>query len=275
MALLERLDGSRKIKLKELDSDEHGGLNRKEAEARTEALGKELAELQDLLFAAQETPLLIVLQGLDTSGKDGTIRHVMGYMNPQSCRVASFKVPTPAEIAHDFLWRIHAETPAKGRTVIFNRSHYEDVLVVRVHHLVPPEVWKRRYEYINHFERLLADSGTIILKFFLHISKDEQEQRLREREKDPTKAWKLSAEDWKERELWDDYQEAYEDALNKCATPHAPWYVVPANHKWFRNIAIAETLVTTLRPRRDNWMRRLEQMGEEEIKQLRALRGQT
>lgn len=272
MALLKPLDGKKKIQLKDFDPDNHANLNREEAEARTAELGKELTELEDLLYAAQETPLLIVLQGLDTAGKDGTITHVMGYLNPQSCRVASFKVPTAVELAHDFLWRIHAETPGKGRVAIFNRSHYEDVLIVRVHNLVPPKVWKRRYDQINDFERLLADSGTVILKFFLHISKDEQEERLLAREKDPTKAWKLSADDWKERERWDDYQEAYEDALNKCATPHAPWFIVPADRKWFRNVAIAETIVETLRPLRGVWERRLREIGAEELKRLRALR---
>jgi PPK2 family polyphosphate:nucleotide phosphotransferase len=272
MALLQRLDGKKKIQLKEFDPDEDGGLKRPEADERSIKLLQELTELQDLLYAAQETPVLIVLQGLDTAGKDGTIRHVMGSMNPQSCRVASFKVPTPVEVAHDFLWRIHSETPGKGNVTIFNRSHYEDVLVVRVHNLVPPEVWKERYDHINNFEKLLTDSGTIVIKFFLHISKDEQEKRLLEREKDPTKAWKLSPIDWKERELWDQYQDAYLDAINRCAKPNAPWYVVPANHKWFRNIAIAETLVETLRPKRDNWMRRLHAIGTEELKALRAMR---
>lgn len=272
MALIHRLDGSKKIRLKDFDPDSHDGLNHEEAVARSQVLGKELAELQDLLYAAQETPVLIVLQGMDTSGKDGTIRHVMGNMNPQSCRVATFKVPTPIEAAHDFLWRVHAETPGKGNVTIFNRSHYEDVLVVRVHNLVPPTVWKCRYTDINTFEQLLVDADTVIMKFFLHISKEEQEQRLLDREKDPTKAWKLSAADWKERELWDDYQAAYEDAINKCSSKEAPWYVVPANHKWFRDAAIAEAIVETLRPLRKNWMRRLQQIGSEELKQLRAMR---
>ncbi|HLK57113.1 MAG TPA: PPK2 family polyphosphate kinase [Chthonomonadaceae bacterium] len=272
MSLLKRLDGSKPIRLKDYNPAEDGGLDRPKAEALSAKYCMELEELQDLLYAAQETPVLIVLQGLDTAGKDGTIRHVLAAMNPQSCRVASFKVPTPVEAAHDFLWRIHAETPGKGNVAIFNRSHYEDVLVVRVHNLVPPDVWKDRYDDINHFEGLLADNGAIILKFFLYISNEEQEQRLRDREKDPTKAWKLSAADWKERDFWDAYLAAYEDALNKCAKPHAPWYVVPANHKWFRNAAIAETLVETLRPFRDKWMKRLEEIGAEELKQLRAMR---
>jgi PPK2 family polyphosphate:nucleotide phosphotransferase len=272
MSLLRRLDGSKPIRLKDVDPADNGGLKRSEAEAQSQKLVLEMEELQDLLYAAQETPVLIVLQGMDTSGKDGTIRHVLGHMNPQSCRVASFKIPTPVEAAHDFLWRIHSEAPGKGNVTIFNRSHYEDVLVVRVHNIVPPNVWKERYTEINTFEKLLADSGTVILKFFLHISKDEQEQRLLEREKDPTKAWKLSPADWKERELWDDYQAAYEDALNRCARPHAPWFIVPANHKWFRNVAIAEAIVEALRPRRKAWMSHLQEIGAEELKQLRAMR---
>ena len=186
--------------------------------------------------------------------------------------MASFKVPTALEAAHDFLWRIHAEAPARGTTTIFNRSHYEDVLVVRVHNLVPETVWKGRYDDINNFEQIFVDAGTVILKFFLFISKDEQEQRLKDREKDPTKAWKLSPADWKEGEFWDDYMAAYEDALNRCSHPAAPWFVVPANHKWFRDLAIAEAIVERLRPLRANWMKRLEEIGAEELKQLRAQR---
>lgn len=254
MPLLAKLDGSKSVKLADFDPENTGKLDKSDADKQMLKLGDELAELQDLMYAAQETPVLIVLQGMDTSGKDGTIRKVIGHMNPQSCRVASFKVPTPLEMAHDFLWRIHSETPAKGNAVVFNRSHYEDVLVVRVHKLVPPDVWQKRYDDIINFEQLLADSGTVILKFFLHISKDEQKERLLAREKDPTKSWKLSPADWKERELWDDYQAAYQDAVNNCARPHAPWYIVPANKKWFRDVAITQTLVETLRPFRDGWM---------------------
>jgi PPK2 family polyphosphate:nucleotide phosphotransferase len=272
--LLTPLDGSKKIKLKDIDPGDSAGMDREEAEAKFAELAAELTELQDLLYAAQQTPLLIVLQGMDTSGKDGTIRHVIGAMNPQSCHIASFKVPTAIELAHDFLWRVHAEAPGRGQVTIFNRSHYEDVLVVRVKNLLPEKVWKGRYERINQFESLLTDNGTVILKFFLHISKDEQEERLHAREQDPTKAWKLSAEDWKNRELWDAYQMAYEDALNRCATPNAPWYIVPANKKWFRNLAVAEAIVEALRPLRAGWMRRLQEIGEEELKELRDLRQQ-
>ncbi len=270
MALATQLTGETKVRMHDFDPDDDGGLKRGEADKRSEKLLAEMNELQELAYAAQQTPVLIVLQGMDGSGKDGTIRHVMTGMNPQSCRVASFKVPTPIEAAHDFLWRIHSETPARGTIAIFNRSHYEDVLVVRVHNLVPEQVWHERYNRINQFESLLADADTVILKFFLNISKDEQKKRLEEREKDPTKSWKLSPQDWKERELWDDYMAAYEDVLNRCSVPHAPWYVVPANHKWFRNLVIAETIVETLRPRRAAWLKQLEERGAEEMQLLRA-----
>jgi PPK2 family polyphosphate:nucleotide phosphotransferase len=195
------------------------------------------------LYGAAQQGVLIVLQGMDTSGKDGTITHVMAPINPQGCIVTSFKQPTPADLAHDFLWRVHPHAPARGMLAIFNRSHYEDVLVVRVHNLVPKAVWRERYDAINRFEHLLATNGTIILKFFLHISKNEQEERLLAREEDKTKAWKLSATDWAERERWDDYQEAYEDALSKCSTAHAPWYIVPANRKWYRDWAVTHILL--------------------------------
>ena len=272
MALLQPLTGRKKVQLADIDPDTDGGLKKADAEKRTDDLCKELEELQEYLYAAQTTPVLIVLQGMDTSGKDGTISHVMRYMNPQSCRVASFKAPTPLELAHDFLWRIHSEAPGKGMVSIFNRSHYEDVLVVKVHELVPPDVLERRYDHINNFERLLADADTVILKFMLHISKEEQKERLLEREKDPAKAWKLSPADWKERELWDKYQAAFEIAIDRCAAPHAPWYVVPAKHKWYRDRAIAETLVNTLRPYRKQWESRLKAIGAEELKNLRAMR---
>ncbi len=218
---------------------------------------EELIELQELLYAVRSHSVLVILQGRDTSGKDGTIRHVAGPLNSQSCSVASFKVPTEEELAHDFLWRVHAQTPPSGDIRIFNRSHYEDVLVVRVHKLAPKEVWRQRYEHINAFEQLLADSGTIILKFYLHISKEEQKQRLLEREKDPVKSWKLSVNDWKEREHWDDYTAAYEDALNRCSTKHAPWFIVPADKKWFRNLAVAETLRNALMPFKKSWLEKM------------------
>ena len=274
MTLLKPLDGSKKIKLNDFDPSDTGKVARLDAQEQTTKLLDELADLQTLLYAAQQTPVLIVLQGMDTAGKDGTIRGLSTALNPLSCRVASFKVPTPLELAHDFLWRVHAETPGKGTLTIFNRSHYEDVLVARVHNLVPKPVWQARYDLINQFEELVASNGTIILKFFLQISNAEQERRLHEREQDPTKAWKLSPQDWKERELWDDYQAAYEDALNRCSAPHSPWYIVPADHKWYRNLAITEAIVSSLRPSKEGWLDKLKQVGTEEMKQLRAMRQQ-
>ena len=205
-----------------------------------------LRELQEVLYAEDKHALLIVLQAMDAGGKDGTIRHVMRGVNPQGVHVASFKQPTPEELAHDFLWRIHQHTPERGMITIFNRSHYEDVLVVRVDELVPRDVWTQRYNHINAFERLLADSGVTILKFFLHISKEEQKGRFQDRLNEPDKHWKFSRGDLKVREKWDDYMAAYEDAISRCHTPWAPWHVVPANHKWYRNLVISNTLIETL-----------------------------
>jgi PPK2 family polyphosphate:nucleotide phosphotransferase len=207
---------------------------------------QKLADLQELLYAENKHALLVVLQGMDAAGKDGTVRHVMNAFNPQGVRVVSFKVPTPEDLAHDFLWRIHKVTPRLGETVIFNRSHYEDVLVVRVDGLVPKPVWKARYAHINHFERMLSDAGVVILKFFLHISKEEQKKRLLERYEDPAKQWKFSVDDVKKRAQWDDYQQAYADALMECSTEWAPWYIVPADRKWYRNLVISQVIVDTL-----------------------------
>ncbi len=261
MGYAHRLEGKRRIKLADVDPGEYAGLKREDAEKKTARFIKELIELQELLYAVRLQSVLIVLQGRDTSGKDGTIRHVAGPLNSQSCSVASFKVPTEKELAHDFLWRIHTRTPPAGEIKIFNRSHYEDVLVVRVHELVREEIWRQRYEHINAFERSLADSGTIILKFYLHISKDEQEQRLLKREEDPIKAWKLSVTDWQERDHWEDYTAAYEDALNRCSTEHAPWFIVPADKKWFRNLVVAETLWDALMPFKASWLEKVEELG--------------
>jgi PPK2 family polyphosphate:nucleotide phosphotransferase len=272
MGYAHRLEGKHKIKLKDFDPREDAGLKRHEAEKQTARLIEELVELQELLYAARRQSVLVILQGRDTSGKDGTIRHVAGPLDSQGCTVASFKVPTEEELAHDFLWRIHARTPPAGHIQIFNRSHYEDVLVARVRKLVAKQVWRSRYEQINAFERLLADSSTIILKFYLHISRDEQEERLLKREEDPTKSWKLSVGDWKEREYWDDYTVAYEDALNRCCTKDAPWLIVPADKKWFRNLAVAETLRDTLMPYRESWMERLEEVGREGRKEVEEYR---
>jgi PPK2 family polyphosphate:nucleotide phosphotransferase len=193
-------------------------------------------------------------------------------LNAQSTYVAPFKVPTPKELSHDYLWRVHAVTPGRGATAIFNRSHYEDVLVVRVHNLVPPGVWEKRYQHINDFERLLCDNGVVIVKFFLHISKDEQERRLLDREKEIEKAWKLNAGDWKEREFWDDYTRAYEVALSNCSTAVAPWHVIPANQKWYRNLAVTETLVEALHEHRGDWKERLEEMSAKAKAELEAYR---
>lgn len=273
MALAWKIPEGSTVQLKDFDPDYiDKQADHKQAEQELLDLSDEMNSLQELLSAAQQQSMLIVLQGMDTSGKDGTIRHVLSHVNPQGCEVHSFKQPTQLEQAHDFLWRIHSATPSKGTMAIFNRSHYEDVLVVRVHNLVPEEVWSRRYKEINHFEKLLANNNTIILKFFLHISFDEQTKRLQAREQDKDKAWKLSASDWSERKYWDDYQKAYEDALSKCSTDEAPWYIVPANHKWYRNLAIAQTVVHTMRNYQDEWKKQLEARGHQELQALQKLK---
>ncbi|HRF59539.1 MAG TPA: hypothetical protein PLH94_06430 [Fimbriimonadaceae bacterium] len=272
MAYAHRIKPGTKVSLADFDPDADGGLDKEAGTRRADELGQEFGELEDLLFEAGTHSLLIVLQGIDTSGKDGTIRHLLGYANVQSCRVNSFKVPTPEELAHDFLWRVHAKAPGRGEIAIFNRSHYEDVLVVRVHELVPEPVWSKRYAHIDAWERLLVDSNTIILKFMLLIDKDEQERRLLDREKEVQKAWKLSVGDWKEREFWDRYLEAYEAALTHCTTEDAPWYVVPANKKWFRNLAVTEAVVERLRPYRSGWLERLEAVGAKAKAELEAYR---
>ncbi|RLC76719.1 MAG: polyphosphate kinase 2 family protein [Chloroflexi bacterium] len=209
-------------------------------------LNKRLGTLQELLYAERKHKVLIVLQAMDTGGKDGVIRHVFKGVNPQGVQVANFKKPTLEELEHDYLWRVHKHTPREGHIVIFNRSHYEDVLVVRVHDLVPPEVWSRRYDHINDFERMLADEGATILKFYLHIDLDEQKERLQARLDDPHKRWKFNRGDLEERKLWPEYMRAYEDALGKTSTEWAPWYIVPANRKWYRNLVVATVLIETL-----------------------------
>ena len=236
-----------KIKLSNWDPDDNAAFDgdKDSAEERLDELSKKLEDLQELLFAERQHKVLVVLQGMDTSGKDGVIRHVFEGVNPQGVHVASFKVPTPEELDHDYLWRVHKQTPGKGEIVIFNRSHYEDVLVVRVHGLVPEAVWKKRYQQINDFERILVDEGTTILKFFLHIDQDEQKERLEARLDDPTKQWKFKLGDLKERKLWPEYTRAYEDVLGKTSTDWAPWFIVPANRKWYRNLVIASVLVDT------------------------------
>ncbi len=267
-----KVDKAQKLKLGDFNPSETGKGDQASSAPKLEALGEELAGLQAQLYAAQTHSVLLVLQGLDTSGKDGTIAHVMSHINPQGCDVASFKVPTPLEQAHDFLWRVHPHAPARGMMTIFNRSHYEDVLVTRVHNMISKDVWEARYAQINNFETLLAGSKTIILKFFLHISKDEQKARLLAREQDPEKAWKLSTGDWEERQFWDNYTAAYEGALGATGTKNAPWYIIPANHKWFRNLAIAQTLVDTLRPYTDQWKDALKKLGAERMDELTKMR---
>ncbi len=226
-------------------SEFHG--KKKAALAKTAGLVKDLDRLQEVLYAEHKHRVLIVLQGMDTAGKDGTIRHVFSGVNPQGVRVASFKVPTPEELAHDFLWRIHRQTPGAGEIVIFNRSHYEDVLIVRVHGQVTRDECRRRYADINAFEQLLANQGTTILKFYLHIDKAEQKKRLQERLDEKDKHWKFNPADLKERARWPDYTKAYEDALSATSTEWAPWYIVPANRKWYRNFIISTILVKRLK----------------------------
>jgi PPK2 family polyphosphate:nucleotide phosphotransferase len=266
MQLAWKVDEGSKVKLKNYDPDYIDKYtDRALASAEMDKLSEELGQLQQLLAAAQHHSLLIVLQGMDTSGKDGTIRHVMAQVNPLGCEVRSFKGPTTREQAHDFLWRVHRVVPGRGMISIFNRSHYEDVLVVRVHDLVPEKVWRRRYAAINNFESLLSQNDVIILKFYLHISNDEQERRLLARQEDRTKAWKLSSADWAERRYWNDYQAAYEEALAKCSTDEAPWYIVPANRKWYRNLLIARTLVSALRPYKKEWQAKIVERGQREL----------
>jgi PPK2 family polyphosphate:nucleotide phosphotransferase len=237
--------GSR-VRLARRDHRETFGWDKDDAETELGRQLVRLAELQDRLWAEAKRSVLVVLQGIDAAGKDGTINKVMEAFNPQGCPVTSFKVPSAEELAHDFLWRVHDKVPRKGEIGIFNRSHYEDVLVVRVHDLVPRKVWSTRYDQINDFERILSDNGTTIVKFFLAIDRDEQRERFQARFDDPTKRWKFSMGDLEERKLWDDYQAAFDDALSKTSTADAPWYVIPANRKWFRNLAVATILADTI-----------------------------
>ena len=241
-----RVEPGSNVDLSDWDPDDDGGFERAEAEAETEALNLELEALQEKLYAEGKHKVLVVLQAIDAGGKDSTIRKVFEHVNPQGVKVASFKKPTDLELSHDYLWRVHDKTPANGEIVIFNRSHYEDVLVVRVHGFVPERQWKRRYGHINAFEEMLADEGTHIVKIFLHISKEEQRERFQDRLDVPEKNWKFAKGDLDERELWDDYQDAFTAMLEKTSTKHAPWYVVPANRKWFRNRLITEILVDLL-----------------------------
>ena len=241
------VEPGKKLRLSEIDPSYTGKhISREEALPKIQKHTERMAELQYLLYADGDQSLLIVLQALDAGGKDGTIRHLFAGMNPQGTSVFGFKQPTPIEAAHDFLWRAHKRAPAQGEVVIFNRSHYEDVLVVRVHKLAPRAVWSARYELINDFEELLHKNGVRILKFYLHISPEEQLERFKQRLDDPSRNWKISDSDYTEREFWPQYIEAYEEALARTSVKNAPWYVIPANHKWFRNLAISQIVVDTM-----------------------------
>ncbi len=264
-----RCDGSHSVDLAAVDTRGDGGITKEAGKVELDALTKELGELQELLFAAGTDALLIVLQGMDTSGKDGTIRDVLNDMNAAGVHVWSFKVPTTEERAHDFLWRHHLKTPAVSSVVVFNRSYYEAVLVELVKGIISPEVAVSRYPHINDFELLLDQSRTFVLKFFLHISKEAQEERLLARQEEVEKWWKLSLGDWQERQRWDDYMAAYQNAINATATVWAPWYVVPSDRKWYRNLAVAQALAETLRPHRDDWLAALRESGEQELAALK------
>ena len=242
-----RVKPGQKLRLNKLDPA-YAGKHESEAEAKeeTEHCLKKLARQQDLLYAEHKHSVLVVLQAMDAGGKDGTIKHVFSGVNPQGVAVASFKQPTSVELAHDFLWRVHAQAPRAGEIVIFNRSHYEDVLVTRVHKLIDKQTCARRYKHICDFEGLLAKSGTTILKFFLHISKEEQLARFAQRLDDPARNWKISESDYSERKLWDDYIDAFEDAMRATSTDEAPWYVIPSNHKWFRNLAVSQIIADAM-----------------------------
>jgi PPK2 family polyphosphate:nucleotide phosphotransferase len=243
-----RIKPGTKVELSRFDPADRSAFEGDKDAARYElkGLNQRLEELQELLYAEGRHKILIVLQAMDSGGKDGTIRHVFDGTNPQGVKVASFKKPTDQERAHDYLWRVHRHTPGSGEIVIFNRSHYEDVLVVRVHNLVPPEVWSRRYDHINAFEQMLVDEGTTIVKFYLHISKEEQKERLQARLDEPHKQWKFAKGDLAERQRWDEYRGAFEAALSKTSTGSAPWYVIPADRKWYRNLVVSRILVDTL-----------------------------
>jgi PPK2 family polyphosphate:nucleotide phosphotransferase len=237
-----------KVRLKNLDPGYHGKHeSHKSALPEIQQYLQKMEQLQYLMYAEKKHSLLIVLQGLDAAGKDGVVRHVLTGMNPSGCVESNFKQPTAEELAHDFLWRVHPHAPAKGSVAIFNRSHYEDVLVVRVHQLVPEKVWSKRYDQINDFEKLIVtENNTTILKFFLYISKQEQLARFAKRLNDPTRQWKISESDYKERDYWKDYIEAFEDVLNKTSTEHAPWFIIPSNHKWFRDLSISQIVTLTM-----------------------------
>jgi PPK2 family polyphosphate:nucleotide phosphotransferase len=257
-----RVDKSERISLDETSTEPPKSLDKDDANGKLAELEEELGELQELMWGARQHGVLLVLQGRDTAGKDGTIKRVAGALNPRGVQVTSFGVPTEEELQHDFLWRVHEHTPRKGEVSIFNRSHYEDVLVVRVHGLVKEPQWRARYGHIVDFETMLFQEGCIVLKFFLHVSKEEQLRRLIDREKEPSKAWKLNPNDWKERRYLSEYTRAYEDVFAYTSTEFAPWHVIPADSKWYRNLAVAEALVHALRPHRDAWVAELTEKGK-------------
>ena len=237
----------KKINLQRLSPDYNFSIDEEKAEyVLKQNLKKRMSELQYRLYAERKNGLLIVFQGIDTSGKDSTIRHVISAFNPQSCAVKAFKEPTTEDLSHDFLWRIHKRAPSKGEIVVFNRSHYEDIIQPRVHKTIHKSIWSQRYEHINAFERCLSDNSIKIIKFFLHISKEEQRKRLEERMNDPSKQWKASESDITERKFWNNYTVAYQDIINRCSNLWAPWYIIPANKKWFRNLVVALIIVDTL-----------------------------
>jgi PPK2 family polyphosphate:nucleotide phosphotransferase len=237
----------KKINLQKLSPEYDFSINEKKAEyVLNQNLKKRMSDLQYRLYAERKKALLIVFQGIDTSGKDSTIRHVISAFNPQSCTVKAFKEPTTEDLSHDFLWRIHKSAPAKGEIVIFNRSHYEDIIQPRVHKTIHKSIWSQRYEHINAFEKCLSDSNIKIIKFFLHISKEEQRKRLEERLNDPSKHWKVSERDMEDRKFWSSYTVAYQDIIKRCSNTWAPWYIIPANKKWFRNLAVGLIIVDTI-----------------------------
>ncbi len=235
-----------KINLKKTSTDYNGNLQKEQSKIDLDELHLKMSKLQYKLHAEKKQALLIILQAMDAGGKDGTIRDVMHGFNPQGCKVTSFRAPQGEEIDHDFLWRVHKKIPAKGEIGIFNRSHYGDVLVVRIHNLVPKKIWSKRYDHVNDFEKMLSDEGIKILKFYLHISKEEQQKRLEQRIVNPTKHWKIDEADFAERKFWDKYMKAYEDVLEKCSTPWAPWYVIPSDKKWYRNLIVAKIITKTM-----------------------------
>jgi PPK2 family polyphosphate:nucleotide phosphotransferase len=266
-----RVEAGTSVSLDEISTRPPKHLDRDKANAELAELEEELGELQELMWGAREHGVVVVLQGRDTAGKDGAIKRVVGSLNPRGVQVVSFGVPTEEEAQHDFLWRVHRHAPRKGEFSIFNRSHYEDVLVVRVHDLVPKSQWRARYGHIVDFETMLTQEGCMVIKFFLHISKEEQRERLLDREKDAAKAWKLNPGDWKERRYWTEYTEAYEDVFKRCSTEHSPWHIVPADSKWYRNLAIAQVIVHALRPHKDAWVATLTEKGKLGREALKSL----